>query len=70
VEAALDAFGWFCDDPAALEPLVETEVGRRIQVIHPLADRDADLLNSGAVVLCDVFNLNRRPGRVYLVAMA
>jgi len=69
VEAAIAAFAptWACADPFADTPLIETHGQRRVEVIHPLVNRDKDLLNAMAPMLvADVFNLNRRPGEIYL----
>lgn len=69
VEAAVEAFApyWTCPDPTALVPVIETHGQRTIQVVHPLANRDLALRDSNAPALvADVFNLNRRPGEIYL----
>jgi Lhr-like helicase len=68
VEAAAVAFApaWACDDPTADEPILTTH-GRDVHVVHPLANRDEELRNvSSPTVVADVFNLNRRPGEIYL----
>jgi ATP-dependent helicase YprA (DUF1998 family) len=69
VEAAVQAFApdWKCADPAAAIPLLDTHGQRKIEVVHPLANRDAALRDPNAPVLvADLFNLNRRPGVIYL----
>lgn len=67
VEAAVDAFNWRCADPGAAAPLLEDTHGRPVEVIHPLANRDDDLGNPFAdTLIADVFNLNRRPGAIFL----
>jgi hypothetical protein len=67
VEAAVEAFSWTCVDPSAPTPLLENTHGRAVEVIHPLAYRDEDLANPlNVVLIADVFNLNRRPGAIYL----
>ncbi|HZU17016.1 MAG TPA: DEAD/DEAH box helicase [Candidatus Dormibacteraeota bacterium] len=68
VRAATETFGWTCDDPEAPEPLIDAGT-RRIRVVHPLADHDRELREPGREeILCDVFNLDRRPGEIYLAA--
>jgi len=62
VEAAMRAFSWECDDPGADEPILTTH-RRPLRVVHPLADH---LNDPGGAVDGDVFNLNLRPGAVYL----
>jgi hypothetical protein len=38
-----------------------------VEVIHPLVNRDDGLMDPGAdALIADVFNLNRRPGEIYL----
>jgi ATP-dependent helicase YprA (DUF1998 family) len=67
VEAAVDAFGWTCLDSSAPTPRLEGTHGRPVEVIHPLANRDDDLGNPfNDALIADVFNLNRRPGAIYL----
>jgi Lhr-like helicase len=67
VNAAALAFDWHCDDPNAEIPRLEGTHGRAVEVVHPLANCDQAVTNPSATVLiCDVFNLNRRPGAVYL----
>jgi Lhr-like helicase len=70
VQAAVEAFpSWGCDDPQATRPLLTTHGQRELQVIHPLANEDVLLQNTEApLVTADVFNLNRRPGEIYLIA--
>ncbi len=70
VEAAIQAFApfWKCDDPTAGVPVIETHGQRTVELVHPLANRDSELLDPNAAVLvADFFNLNRRPGEIYLV---
>jgi hypothetical protein len=44
---------------------LEDTHGRPVDVIHPLANHDQTLLDPQAkVLLCDFFNLNRRPGAI------
>ena len=39
-----------------------------MKVIHPLVNQDVFLQNNEApVLIVDVFNLNRRPGELYLI---
>src|SRR6266545_2985600 len=68
VQAAVAAFpGWSCPDPRAAEPLIEGTHDRPIRVVHPLANTDDELADLHATVnVADVFNLNRRPGAIYL----
>jgi len=69
VEAAVHAFTpfWSCADPGADVPSIQTHGQRSVEVIHPLANRDSELADVDAPVLvADVFNLNRRPGEIYL----
>jgi hypothetical protein len=69
ITAAIDAFApyWSCSDPRAGVPSIQTHGQRPIEVIHPLANRDSELKNGDTpVLLADVFNLNRRPGEIYL----
>ncbi len=67
VEAAVEAFNWTCADPSAPTPLLEDTHARPVEVIHPLVNRDEDLANPfNDVLIADVFNLNRRPGAIYL----
>lgn len=68
VEAAVSAFpGWACQDPRAAEPMITGTHDRDIRITHPLAAPDDELQDPWAATLvCDVFNLNRRPGAVYL----
>ena len=41
--------------------------GSQLDVVHPLANVDTTVADPRAPVVCiDVFNLNRRPGAVYL----
>ena len=62
-----DAFSWTCADPSGPTPRLENTHARPVQVIHPLANRDEDLGNPfNDVLIADVFNLNRRPGAIYL----
>jgi hypothetical protein len=70
VRAAMEAFGWQCADPTAAEPVIDTAIGLPLRVAHPLADHDQGMAGSAPERICDVFNLNRRPGEVYLAAMA
>jgi hypothetical protein len=68
VQAAVEAFDWSCPDLDADVPRLENTHGRPVEVVHPLADRDRGLADpEGAVVIADVFNLNRRPGAIYLI---
>jgi hypothetical protein len=63
IEAAVRAFpGWSCADATAKDPVVTTH-RRLLRVVHPLADCGA---GGGAAVNRDIFNLNLRPGAVYL----
>src|SRR5579875_991714 len=65
VRAVVETFGWTCDDPEVPEPLIDTG-SHRLRVIHPLADHDRELRDLGREeILCDVFNLDRRPGEIY-----
>jgi hypothetical protein len=65
--AAALAFDWRCEDPNAPMPRLEDTHGRPVDVVHPLANHDASAMNPFSdVLVCDVFNLNRRPGAVYL----
>jgi len=69
VEAAIDAFApfWSCADPQADVPSIQTHGQRSVDVIHPLANRDSELEDADAAELvADFFNLNRRPGEIYL----
>ena len=57
---------WTCTDPTADAPIVETHA-RPVRVVHPLANRDAEVRDASALeVVVDIFNLNRRPGEIYL----
>jgi hypothetical protein len=63
IEAAVRAFpGWNCGDAGAKNPLITTH-RRPLKILHPLADQT---IGGGGEVSGDVFNLNRRPGAVYL----
>ncbi len=65
----MEAFDWTCDEPEAPEPVMDTVSARHVRLVHPLANRDQALLRGSAdEVLCDVFNLDRRPGEIYLLA--
>jgi len=69
VKAAVDAFApfWSCVDPEADVPTIQTHGQRTVEVIHPLANRDLQLQDANTPVLvADIFNLNRRPGEIYL----
>ena len=69
VEAAVQAFApyWTCSDPAATVPVIETHGQRKIEVVHPLVNRDSELIDPNtSPLIADVFNLNRRPGEIYL----
>ena len=67
VEAAVRTFGdWECADAGAREPVIVTRRGL-LQVLHPLRQPSASLNASTEVI--DVFNLNRRPGVVYLAVV-
>jgi Lhr-like helicase len=69
VEAAVQAFApyWKCADVDVAVPVIETHGSRVIEVLHPLANRDAELVDPNALtMIADVFNLNRRPGEIYL----
>lgn len=66
VEAAAKAFEWSCPDPGAEVPLLKTD-RRSVEVVHPFADRDDLLRSRSSTAVCDFFNLNRRPGAIYLV---
>ena len=69
VEAAVDAFApyWACADSTAAVPVIETHGVRTIHVVHPLVNHDDALRDPSATALvADVFNLNRRPGEIYL----
>ena len=67
VLAAAEAFDWRCEDPQAPVPRVLTD-RRPLDVVHPFTDRDNILQTRGSMpAVCDVFNLNRRPGAIYLV---
>ncbi|HWC55976.1 MAG TPA: DUF1998 domain-containing protein, partial [Sphingomicrobium sp.] len=69
VEAPVEAFApyWTCENPQAEVPLIETHAQRSVQVVHPLANRDDVLRDpSASLLVADVFNLNRRPGEIYL----
>jgi MrfA Zn-binding domain len=71
VRAAVAAFDplWACDDPVAERPVIRTHAARPLQVIHPLVNEDTLLQSADApLVTADVFNLNRRPGEIYLIA--
>ena len=64
----MTAFEWACPDVHAAAPTIQTFRGP-LDVIHPLADRDDQMRNrSERSNVCDVFNLNRRPGAIYLVS--
>ena len=48
-------------------PRIEGTHWRPIEVVHPLRNVDASAGDPRAPTLvCDVFNLNRRPGAIYL----
>jgi len=49
-----------------LTPQHQTHGQRPVTVVHPLANRDAEIEDPNATVVADVFNLNRRPGEIYL----
>jgi hypothetical protein len=68
VEAAVAAFpGWACADPSAAEPQITGTHDRDIRITHPLQAPDDEVQDpSSAVLVCDTFNLDRRPGAVYL----
>jgi ATP-dependent helicase YprA (DUF1998 family) len=69
VAAAVENFApfWQCANPTADVPEITTH-NRPVHVVHPLANCDAQLVHRDApVVIADVFNLNRRPGEIYLV---
>ncbi len=67
VLAAAGAFDWRCESLEADEPLISGTHGRSIRVVHPLANHDLQLMNASSdTMICDVFNLNRRPGAVFL----
>jgi Lhr-like helicase len=69
VAAAVDNFApyWRCGDPDADVPRIETHGQRPVDVVHPLANCDDQLRDRrAAVLIADVFNLNRRPGEIYL----
>lgn len=68
VEAAVSAFpGWVCADPRATEPVITGTHDRDVRITHPFSAPDDELADPGAAhLVVDVFNLNRRPGAVYL----
>jgi hypothetical protein len=67
VLGAAAAFDWTCSNPNGDVPVVLTD-RRPLQVVHPFADLD-DAVRSrrNTAAVCDVFNLNRRPGAIYLI---
>ena len=67
--AAREAFDWVCDDTDAEEPTLTTHTGRQVQIIHPLRNYpDAPSGGTPQLGLADVYNFDRRPGRIYLSA--
>lgn len=67
IHAAEVAFEWQCPYPDAPEPVLETHRDRAVQVIHPLRNHpDALVGGNQHELLADVYNFDRRPGRVYL----
>jgi hypothetical protein len=70
IRAAEEAFEWTCADPEADEPVLLTHRGRKtVRLIHPLRHHpDAPAGGSGTELLADVYNFDRRPGRIYLAA--
>jgi hypothetical protein len=70
IHAVEEAFEWTCANPEADEPELVTHRGRRtVRLIHPLRHYpDVPAGGTSAELLADVFNFDRRPGRVYLAA--
>ncbi|MDA0169818.1 DEAD/DEAH box helicase [Solirubrobacter taibaiensis] len=69
IRAACETFPrWECADPDSPEPVINvTKRGREMRVLHPLKDGAPETGENGKPVdNCDVFNLDRRPGAVYL----
>lgn len=76
VVGACDAFDrWRCEDPTAHVPIIGTHRRSRVvRIVHPLADPEGGpaapvegaVPLDARVVTADIFNLNRRPGAVYL----
>jgi hypothetical protein len=68
IHAAEEAFEWTCADPEAGEPVLVTHLGRRtVRLVHPLRHHpDAPAGGTASELLADVYNFDRRPGRVYL----
>jgi Lhr-like helicase len=67
IRAAEVAFEWRCLDIDAPEPVLDTDRGRGVRVIHPLLNHP-DALSGGNAdeLLADIYNFDRRPGRIYL----
>lgn len=67
IRATEVAFGWTRVDSDDAEPVLDTGRGRTIRVIHPLRNyADALMGGSQQELLADIYNFDRRPGRVYL----
>jgi hypothetical protein len=68
IHAAQEAFEWTCADPEADEPVLVTHRrARPVRLVHPLRHHpDAPAGGTAAEMLADVYNFDRRPGRVYL----
>lgn len=67
IRATEVAFEWTCDNRDAAEPVLDTGRGRTVRVIHPLRNHpDAPVGGSPHQLLADVYNFDRRPGRIYL----
>ena len=67
--AAREAFDWACHDTDADEPTLTTHTGRYVRIIHPLRNYpDAASGGTQQLGLADVYNFDRRPGRIYLTA--
>jgi hypothetical protein len=67
IHAAEEAFGWTCQTPDVAEPVLTTHRPRTVRLIHPLR-HDPAVPTGGTFdqMLADIYNFDRRPGRVYL----
>jgi Lhr-like helicase len=67
IHAAEVAFEWHCLDIDEPEPVLDTHRGRAVRVIHPLRNHPDALIGGNArELLADIYNFDRRPGRIYL----
>jgi superfamily II DNA/RNA helicase len=68
IHAAQEAFEWTCTDPEADEPVLVTHRrGRTVRLVHPLRHHpSAPAGGTATELLADVYNFDRRPGKIYL----